>query len=428
VTATSIKVGDAWRFFLPLIFMTELNMISKSVIHAFLARTPDPSTTLAAFNTSFTFYYTVTGCTEITVLLAIAWLKGRGNLKPIAGFLALLLALPLALVLAVAFTPLGTWLYGNVFGLGAQAMAEAKEASYIFVVSAPILILRGFAFALLMMSRNTLLITLSTFVRLIVLSLSLFIWPMFVSGAAIGAAALVSCMFAESVFAWVFAGRSFFALPGETAERPGVSAMWRFSWPLVINQSSEMGVVFVVNLFLGQLAKAELALAAFGVVHGLVSLLMSPMRNLAQTGQTLASGPADVRVLTRFTMQLIAGFVLLALVLFWTPLENLILQQIMGLTAELTAYSKPAMRAAFAMAFFWAFAALFRGLLAGARSTQMLAVTAGLKLGAAALAGAAGLAIPNLNGAMLGLTAWILAYAVEVAVLRPRVRRAWPGG
>jgi Na+-driven multidrug efflux pump len=307
-------------------------------------------------------------------------------------------------------------------------MAEAKEASYIFVVSAPILILRGFAFALLMMSRNTLLITLSTFVRLIVLSLSLFIWPMFVSGAAIGAAALVSCMFAESVFAWVFAGRSFFALPGETAERPGVSAMWRFSWPLVINQSSEMGVVFVVNLFLGQLAKAELALAAFGVVHGLVSLLMSPMRNLAQTGQTLASGPADVRVLTRFTMQLIAGFVLLALVLFWTPLENLILQQIMGLTAELTAYSKPAMRAAFAMAFFWAFAALFRGLLAGARSTQMLAVTAGLKLGAAALAGAAGLAIPNLNGAMLGLTAWILAYAVEVAVLRPRVRRAWPGG
>ena len=32
-----IDLGDALRFFLPLIFMTELNMISKSVIHAFLA-------------------------------------------------------------------------------------------------------------------------------------------------------------------------------------------------------------------------------------------------------------------------------------------------------------------------------------------------------------------------------------------------------
>jgi Na+-driven multidrug efflux pump len=425
VTDTSIKIGDAWRFFLPLVFMTELNMISKSVIHAFLARTPDPSTTLAAFNTSFTFYYTVTGCTEITVLLAIAWLKGRGNLRPIAGFLVLLLSLPLALVFAVAFTPLGAWLYGEVFGLGAQATSEAKEASYIFVVSAPILIMRGFAFALLMTSRNTLLITLSTFVRLIVLSISLLIWPIFLSGAAIGAAALVSCMFAETVFAWAYAGRFFFALPARAAERAGVREMWRFSWPLVINQSSEMGVVFTVNLFLGQLAKAELALAAFGVVHGLVSLLMSPMRNLAQTGQTLASSRADVQVLMRFSLQLAAAFALLALVLFWTPMEIVILDHIMGLTEELSAYSEPAMRAAFAMALFWAFAALYRGLLAGARSTRMLAVTAALKLGAAALAGAAVLAVPQVNGAVLGLSAWILAYAVEVAVLRPMAGRAW---
>ncbi len=71
--AVSIRSSDAWRFFLPLIFMTELNMISKSVIHAFLARTPDPSVALAAFiNTSFTFYYAITGGTEITALLAIA--------------------------------------------------------------------------------------------------------------------------------------------------------------------------------------------------------------------------------------------------------------------------------------------------------------------------------------------------------------------
>jgi len=109
MNAARIKISDAWRFFLPLIFMTELNMISKSVIHAFLARTPDPSVTLAAFNTSFTFYYTVTGCTEITTLLAIAWLSGRRNLARISGFLSLLLAAPIALVLAVAFTP---WAHG----------------------------------------------------------------------------------------------------------------------------------------------------------------------------------------------------------------------------------------------------------------------------------------------------------------------------
>ncbi|HEX9844176.1 MAG TPA: hypothetical protein VGC20_15565, partial [bacterium] len=41
-TVRAVTIGDALLFFLPLIFMTELNMISKSVIHAFLARLPEP--------------------------------------------------------------------------------------------------------------------------------------------------------------------------------------------------------------------------------------------------------------------------------------------------------------------------------------------------------------------------------------------------
>ena len=48
--AATIRIGGAYRFFLPLIFMTELNMISKSVIHAFLARADNPSVALAGFN------------------------------------------------------------------------------------------------------------------------------------------------------------------------------------------------------------------------------------------------------------------------------------------------------------------------------------------------------------------------------------------
>ena len=426
MTGPEVKIGVAWRFFLPLIFMTELNMISKSVIHAFLARTPDPSATLAAFNTSFTFYYTVTGCTEVTVLLAISWLQGKRNLKRVAGFVGLLLTLPLVVVFLVAFTPIGTWLYGEVFGLGPQAMVQAVSSSAVFAVSAPILIMRGIAFALLMMNRRTLLITASTFVRLLTLSVSLLVWPLFVEGAVIGAAALVTCMFAEALFAWAFAAGCFARLPLHPPERPRTREMWRFSWPLVLNQSAEMGVVFIINLFLGRLARPELALAAFGVVHGLVSLIMSPLRNLAQTGQTLAASSADARMLTRFTAQLAGAFSAIAICLFWVPtLESLILTQLMGLTPEMNQYSGPAMRAAFAMAAFWGFAALFRGLLASVRSTTTLALTAALKMGTAAVVGATALVFPNVNGAVLGLGAWVLAYVVEVGFLVPRVKRAW---
>ena len=53
---------------------------------------------------------------------------------------------------------------------------------------------------------------------------------------------------------------------------------------------AELGSIFVINLFLGRLRTAELAIAAFGVAHGLVSLLMAPVRNLAQSAQTLVGG------------------------------------------------------------------------------------------------------------------------------------------
>lgn len=421
----AITLRDAYRFFLPLVLMTELNMISKSVIHAFLARTATPSVTLAAFNVAFTFYYTASSATEVTTYLSISYLRDRSCLPRLVGFLCLILALPLALALTVAFTGAGDWLYGTVFGASENAVREAKTATFVLVLSAPVLILRGVAFAVLMVNRRTLYITWSTLVRLLSLGGSLFVLPLFLSGAVIGAAALVTCMFFESMFAWYFARPYYRALPASSGEPPpGMRELWRFAWPLILNQASEMGVVFVINLFLGRLANADLALAAFGVVHGLVSLIFSPMRNLVQTAQTLVASRADARVLGLFTLQLAGAFAGVAVVLFHTPLEGWVLDSVMGLTRELSDYCAVALRLAFAMAFFWAIAAFFRGLLAGARSTTMLAASAALRVLSVAALGSATFFAPDLNGALLGLGAWILAYAMESGLLGWRLRRA----
>jgi Na+-driven multidrug efflux pump len=426
VQQPAITLRDAYRFFLPLVFMTELNMISKSVIHAFLARTLSPSTSLAAFNTSFTFYYTLTSATEVTTYLAISYLRDRRCVRRLLAFLCLVLAAPFIVAQLVAFTAFGDWLYGGVFGVSTEAVRQAKLATFLFSLSAPVLLFRGIAFALLMVNRRTIFITWSTFVRLVSLGGSLLALPLLFSGAAIGAAALVACMFCETAFAWLFAWRHFKALPRDAGDVPEYGTLWSFAWPLATNQASEMGVVFVVNLFLGRLANAELALAAFGVVHGLVSLLFSPMRNLLQTAQTLVASRADARVLLVFTLQLAAIFAAVALVLFHTPLERWVLDTIMGLTPELSAYCAPAMKLAFLMAIFWALAAYCRGLLAGARSTTLLAFTGALRVGTVAAVGALSLAVAGINGAVLGLAAWVLAYAMETAVLGWRLRR--PGG
>ena len=418
-----LRLRDCYWFFGPLVLMVELNMMSKSLIHAFLARTDNASAALAAFNAAFTFYFAITAASEVTTALCLSFLRSRADSLRLSGFAAMVLALPIATAVAVAFSPLGNVVFGSWFGLGPQPQAEASAAVGILIVSAPFLIVRANAFALLMMARRTIIITLSTLVRLLSLTLSLALLPMWLDGAAIGAAALVICMATEALFAWVFAFRHLMALPKARQTGETVARYWSFAWPLIVNASAELGSIFVINLFLGRLKTAELAIAAFGVVHGLVSLLMAPARNLAQSAQTLVARREDVRVMLTFSLQLVAFFTLLALVLFHTPLRDTILRRLMGLPPELAAYAEPALAISFVMAVFWGGTALFRGLLAKARFTGSLAASGLLRIATAAITGSAALAHPDMNGAALGMVAWILSYVVEAGVSTWRLRR-----
>jgi hypothetical protein len=78
-----LKLRDCYWFFGPLVLMVELNMMSKSVIHAFLARTDNPSAALAAFNAAFTFYFAITAASEVTTVLCLSFLKARARMDPV---------------------------------------------------------------------------------------------------------------------------------------------------------------------------------------------------------------------------------------------------------------------------------------------------------------------------------------------------------
>lgn len=418
-----LRLRDCYWFFGPLVLMVELNMMSKSVIHAFLARTDNPSAALAAFNAAFTFYFAITAASEVTTALCLSFLKSRADSLRLSAFAAMVLSLPIAIALAVTFTTAGNIVFGRWFGLGSQAQLEAQGAVGLLVLSAPFLIVRANAFALLMMARRTFIITLSTLVRLLSLTISLAFLPIWLQGAAIGAAALVICMATEAIFSWVFAWRHLRELPAARQSVDSVARYWSFAWPLIINASAELGSIFVINLFLGRLRTAELAIASFGVVHGLVSLLMAPVRNLAQSAQTLVGRREDVRVIVAFATQLVTFFTVLALLLFHTPLRDNILRGLIGLSPELASYSEPAMAISFSMAAFWGCTALCRGLLAKARATGSLAASGILRVATAAATGTIAISNPELNGAVLGIAAWILSYVVETAVSTWRLRR-----
>jgi Na+-driven multidrug efflux pump len=189
----------------------------------------------------------------------------------------------------------------------------------------------------------------------------------------------------------------------------------------MVTQITENGVPLVINFFLGRLVNPDLALAAFGVVNALKSLVASPLRNMAQTAQALVHSRHDMRVMLRFAHRVTLVYVVLVGCLFYTPMREIILSGIMGLPAALASYATPGVQMVLLVAVAWGYASLFRGMLAAMRRTGAIAASAVMRLVAVTAVGSVTLVAPELNGAAVGVAAVGAAFLTEALILGLRL-------
>jgi len=418
----ALTVRTAVLFFVPLILTTELHQLSHSLVHGFLARLGDPTTTLAAFSIAFAFNTTFSGIMSVATQAGMSYITDKRSFWRIARFYFFICIVPFVLIETVALTSIGDWVFSQLMGASPEVTRLAKLSSAVMGLWIIPNQVRNLATSLCMMHRRTLLISHSTLVRLISQALMLMVLPFWMEGAVAGAASLVGCMAVESLYMyWV--SRQFYAqLTATGGEQASYRQMWNFSWPLMITQITENGVTFVINLFLGRLANPDLALAAFGVVNALNSLVASPLRNLVQTAQALVRNRADMRVMLIFAHRLAIAYSVLVLILFYTPLRALILNGIMGLPATLSSYAAPAVQMLLLVVIVWGYSSLFRGLLSAMRKTQVIAGSAVIRLLVVVAVGSVTLFKPDLNGAAVGVAAVGFAFLAEVLILGWRVR------
>ena len=404
-------------FFVPLILTTELHQLSHSLVHAFLARMGDATTTLAAFSIAFSFNTTFSGIVAVGTQAGMSYISDKRSFWRVARFYLLVSLAPFVLIESVALSPLGDWLFGTLMGASPEVTRLSKAASAVMGLWIFPNQIRNITTALCMLHRRTILISHSTMVRLVSQALMLMVLPFWLEGAVAGAASLVGCMIVEAIYMlWV--SRPFYAqLPASGGERVTSQKLWSFSWPLMITQITEHGVTFVINFFLGRLAHPDLALAAFGVVTALNSLVASPLRNLAQTAQALAQRRTDVRVLLQFTHRLALAYVLLVGILFYTPMRDVVLKGVMGLPEKLSTYAAPGVQMILLVAIVWGYSSLFRGLLSAMRKTHAIAGSAIIRLMVVIAVGSVTLHAPTLNGAAVGIAAIGCAYLSEVGIL-----------
>ena len=412
-----LTVRAAVVFFVPLILTTELHQLSHSLVHAFLARLGDPTTTLAAFSVAFAFNTTFSGIISVSTQAGMSFVSDKCSMWRIARFYFFVSLAPFILIESVALTPLGDWLFGRMMGASPEVTRLAKSASAVMGLWIFPNQIRNLASALCMMRRRTMLISHSTMVRLGSQALMLMILPFWLEGAVAGAASLVGCMTVEAIYMYWVSRPFYTELPASGGERASYRQMWAFSWPLMVTQITENGVTFVINFFLGRLANPDLALAAFGVVNALNSLVASPLRNLVQTAQALVHSRIDMRVMLKFAHRVTLVYAALVLCLFYTPLRSTILNGIMGLPLKLSSYAAPGVQMLLFVVIVWGYSSLLRGLLSAMRKTQVIAGSALIRLLVVIAVGSVTLIAPDLNGAAVGVAAIGFAFLAEVLIL-----------
>ena len=414
------SLGDAFRFFLPLMLMAELMMISHAVISAFLARMADPEPVLAAYSIAFYFHATIGSPIWACQFVAVSFIRDRASMRRLLHFSLQVAGVITLVMLAVGLTPLGIWLFRTLFGAGPEVAAAAQRCALIFTFVMLFAVVRSLVYGLFMVERKTIYVTLGTVVRLAGLAVVLAGLTLFIEGAEVGAIALVACIGIETAFGVVVARPFFRRLPAGS-HPPSYRELWKFSWPIMIMQTAESGVIFTVNLFLGRLVRPELALAAFGLLDSLMRLLLSPLRNVIQTVQTLVRFRRDVRVIIIFAAIVGGGFAGMMLLFHLEGVRTFALEGVMGLPPHMAEYVAPALAYGFLLALTMAAASLARGLLIAAKRTGAIAIASGVRLLMVGAIGGAAILLGMTNGALIGMYALIGAFLAESAVLLARL-------
>ena len=400
--------------------MAELMMISHAVISAFLARMPDPEPVLAAYSISFYFHATLGSPIWACQFVAVSYIRDRASMRRLL-FFSLHVAAAVSLVLfTVGLTPAGNWLFQTLFGAGPEVAAAAQRCTLIFSFVMLFAVLRSLVYGLFMVERKTVYVTLGTVVRLAGLFVVLAGSTLFLEGAEVGALALVACIGIETVFGLLVARPFFRRLPAGS-HPPSYRELWKFSWPIMIMQTAESGVIFTINLFLGRLPRPELALAAFGLLDSVMRLILSPLRNVIQTVQTLVRFRRDVRVIVTFAVIVGGAFAAVMLLFHAHPVRTWALEDVMGLPPHMADYVAPALGLGFLLALAMASASLARGLLIAAKRTGAIAVASAVRLVTVGTIGGIAISLGTSNGALIGMYALIGAFIAESAVLLVRL-------
>ncbi len=418
-------------FFLPLSLTSLIITLSHSVVNAGVARTPDPEVALAAYALARSLVMLIENPMFMVRQTAASLIRDMQSFLQVRRFVYILSGLITGLLAVLAFTPLGYWALADVMG-ASDAIAEQANTALMVLFLLPVFtVSRNLYHGVAIIARQTLLVPLSTLVRLMVMSgvvFGLAHWTN-LPGAVSASFAFTGAFLVEStIMRWkarpLLRTGTFFARKTTNVQLRNMDIS-RFFFPLVITTFVATSFGPLINTGLARTDGPEIALAAYSVGHGLAMMLLAPIGMLHQCTLTFTKVtlPETFRMTKRFT----GGFAVLASVLMvwisFTGAGPWILTHLMGVTPAVRQAALGVMQVMSILPLLFGWREYLWGILMQHRATKLIGAGKAVNLFVVVLSLLVLLAAGIRNPASAGAWAMVLGELADCIVLQFYYRR-----
>ncbi len=311
---------------------------------ALIARLSEPEFNLAAYGVAFSIALIVESPVIMLLSASIALVENKKTFLKLRNFIySLNLALVLFMVILI-YPPVYNKLAIGILNLPERVAHLTHMAIVLLIPWAPSIGYRRFYQGIMIKNNLTRLVALGTVIRLIAMSATAFLLYKYTNthGVIIGASALSAGVITEAFATKIMSLKIVRNICNSSEEGKDISykSILDFYFPLVLTSFISLGVQPIVTFFMGQSTNALESLAVLPVLNSLVFIFRAFGLSYQEVGVALIKSKHDYILLKNFAYFMAIGVVSALGIISFTPIGDLWLLNIAGLSHSLTDFAR----------------------------------------------------------------------------------------
>ena len=383
-----------------------------------MSRSVNPAISLAGFGMAFSLCGVLYSPLLVGQQVAATRLLTGCRFGPIQSFWLRIGVLLSVVAGAVAFTPLGDWVFGVVMGVSGDIFDEARTAIALLVPVPLLTAVRAVHQGRLVAGHRTNPIAFATGARTGVLAIVAVVLTMSTQGGAwVGAAAFTLGLLVETILvagARAGADDAYYPVAAEGVESGATDArMLRFSTPLMVNMLLWWSTPLLINSVLARSPFPAEAIAAFVVVEAVAWFLAAPVGQYQHLSIGLVDCKRAHRAVQRWSLYLATAVALLVALVSIPLVRRAVLGAVFGLDSGLLSDIGAALPFAVAYPLLYGHRQYYQGLFTRNGRSDAVGWGAALRVTSVLAVAVVGLGPLGHAGATLGVLSTVVGLAVE---------------